>query len=148
MAGFSSFSQRWRLRAEIAKDQITSLYAGTNHDSRYEVVSCHVDCQSRPISNLYFHRFIRQSRPYSLHRRVALHSTSPPPQPHGGARRTPLALSRFARRSMEIPMAVQPSSATARERHQGIHTVAVVMATTHSVANNDVRQTLGRRVLL
>src|SRR5437899_702576 len=54
----------------------------------------------------------------------------------------------FARRSMEIPMAVQPSSATARERHQGIHTVAVVMATTHSVANNDVRQTFGRRVLL
>ena len=94
MAGFSSFSQRWRLRAEIAKDQITSLYAGTNHDSRYEVVSCHVDCQSRPISNLYFHRFLRQSRPHSLHRRVALRSTSPPPQPHGGARRTPLALSR------------------------------------------------------
>ena len=50
----------------------------------------------------------------------------------------------FARRSMEIPPAVQPSS---RERRQVVRAVAVVMAMKPSVANKDVRQASGRRVL-
>src|SRR5437899_8884875 len=89
--------------------------------------------------------FLRQSRAHSLHRRVALPSTPPPPQHHGRARRTPSALSRVR---PQFDGVVQPSSATARERHQGVHAVAVVMATTLSVANNDLRQALGCRVLL
>ena len=55
-AGFFSFSRRWRPTAEIAKDQIASLYASMNCDSRYDVVSF-VSIAESLFANLYFHHF-------------------------------------------------------------------------------------------
>src|SRR5438552_1811282 len=111
MAGFSSFSQRWRLTAEMAKDQITGLYAGTNHDSRYDVVSCHIDCQNHPslifILIVSFGRAARIPCIDASPSALLLGLLNPTEEPD--ARRQHSA--EFARRSMEIPMAVQPSSA-------------------------------------
>ena len=146
-AGFFSFSRRWRPTAEIAKDQIASLYASMNRDSRYDVVSFVSIAESR-VANFYFHHFPLAELPHSSHRRVALRSPATSSAGSSISRKSRQHSAEFARRSMEIPMAVQPSSVTARERRQGVRAVAVVMATKHSVANKRRPSNLGRRVLL
>jgi hypothetical protein len=131
MAGFSSLSQRWRLTGDFAKDQITGLYASTNHNSRYDVDSSHVDWQTLIF---IFIVFLWQAArtpcidalPSALLLRL-LNTTEEP-----DARRQHTA--EFARRSMEIRRQFNQAR-PARERHQGVHTVAVVMATTHTTTS-------------
>ena len=145
-AGFFSFLRRWRPTAEIAKDQIASLYASMNCDSRYGVV-LFVSIAESVLLIFISIIFLWQS--------CLLASTRRPPLSSDILLRRLLDLTEdaastraeFARRSMEIPPAVQPSSATARERRQVVRAVAVVMAMKPSVANKDVRQASGRRVL-
>src|SRR5437899_4805147 len=131
MAGFSSFSQRWRLTAEFAKDQITGLYAGTNHNSRYDVDSSHVDWQTLIF---IFIVFLWQAArtpcidalPTALYSSAS--STSRKSQTHAvsSQQSSPAVRWRFG---------WQFNQARPRERHQGVHTVAVVMATTHTTTS-------------
>jgi len=141
MAGFSSFSQRWRLTAEFAKDQITGLYASTNHNSKYDVDSSHVDWQTLIfIFIVFLWQAARtpciDASPSALLLRL-LNTTEEP-----DARRQHSA--EFARRSMEIRMAVQPSSDSKRTSPRSSH----CCCRHGDDAHNDVRQALGCRVLL
>ena len=148
-AGFFSFSRRWRPTATIAKQ---SLYASMNHDSRYDVVSF-VSIAESLVANLYFHHFplaeppalLTSTRRHPLSSDILLRRLLDLTE---RARRTPSALSRVRPPFDGDSPGGSTNSATARERRQGVHAVAVVMATTHSAANNDVRQASGRRVLL
>src|SRR5437660_6606943 len=85
-AGFFGFSRRWRPTAEIAKDQIASLYASMNCDSRYGVVS--LFRSQNMFANLYFHHFPSAELPLSSRRRwPSALQRHPPPAPRSHERR-------------------------------------------------------------